>query len=418
MRARQGFFLSITTIAAGNSIQIPLGEEICPWSSLLPHPEHHLCSPSDGLRLLSETAKQNPTQPAQISVEDDGPNADRWTAAHDCVDQFCVYSNDGFFGRGIAVVTNPQAHQHIVQSQSPTTYFKAGKPKYRVIKTQGKGDGLIANDTIRRGELIKVAKPALLVHQAVLGGLDLEDLYELIDAAVDSLPEARKASYLAQSGQMGGHKTIDILFTNSYQMNVGEHFHYGNFPDASLFNHDCRPNLAFYIDQTLTYHAHAIRDIEPGEELTVSYLDPFQLRSARQERAQQTLGFTCICPLCSSSHKEVAASDARLLLIQRIEGELADFSSQEASPALIEKLIALYEEEHLDFKMAGAYTIAALNYNLFGQAQLAQKYAKLAVEAGRLENGPDAPDVRAMQELLDNPTGHWSWNLKPYKQII
>ncbi|TGJ79117.1 hypothetical protein E0Z10_g9644 [Xylaria hypoxylon] len=261
------------------------------------------------------------------------------------------------------------------------------------------------------------ARPALLVHRDAFSEIPLEDMYYMMEIAVNNLPKARKESYLAQAGTMGGHKITDILFTNSFQVALGDHdgFHYGNFPEVSLLNHDCRPNLAFFVDQNLTHYTHAVRDIEPGEELTISYIDALQARSIRQERTRNSLGFPCACPHCTLSKKDSDASDDRLLAISRIESELSDFSSQASSPAMIEEYMSLYRTERLEHNVAGAYTLAALNYNLFGKAGMAKKYAQLSIEAGLLESGPDAADVREMRILADYPKSHWSWNIKPHR---
>lgn len=77
--------------------------------------------------------------------------------------------------------------------------------------------------------------------------------------------------------------------------------------------------------------------------------------------------------------------------------------------------MALYRKERLDYKIAEAYTLAALNYNLFGKVDMAKKYALLAVEAGQLESGPDAADVQQMKIIANDPKSHWSWNMKPHR---
>jgi hypothetical protein len=82
---------------------------------------------------------------------------------------------------------------------------------------------------------------------------------------------------------------------------------------------------------------------------------------------------------------------------------------------MIEQLLALYKKERLEFKIAGAYTLAALSYNMFGKLGMARKYARQSVEAGLLESGPDALDVREMRDLADDPKSHWSWNMKPHR---
>lgn len=82
---------------------------------------------------------------------------------------------------------------------------------------------------------------------------------------------------------------------------------------------------------------------------------------------------------------------------------------------MIKEYVSLYRKERLEYKMAEAYTLAALNYNLFGKADMVKKYALLAVEAGLIESGPDAADVQQMKIIADDPKSHWSWNMKPYQ---
>ncbi|CAJ2513874.1 Uu.00g019930.m01.CDS01 [Anthostomella pinea] len=412
MRSLNRFIFFLSTLSVGHTLQTQSQLGFCAWnprSSLL---GHHACSITDETHLSSgEGLEGNASQgypPNEV-------NEAVWSRRDDCIDKYCIWVNQGFFERGIAVVTTAQNYQQIKHLPSSATDTKDNNDRFSFVDVPGRGKGLVANKAIRRGEPIVAAKPALLVHRGLFEDLSPEDLYELLDMAVDSLPKTGRESYMAQAGEMGGHLATNILFTNSYQINLGEPdgFHYGTYPDVSRLNHDCRPNLAFYIDQNLTHHTRAVRDIKPGEELTVSYIDPLQVRIARQERLRNTLGFSCGCSQCSLPKSEADASDARLLSIQEIESELSDFNSQAASPAMIERLMTLYEEERLVFNMAGAYTFAALNHNLSGRAEMAQKYARMAVEADILEEGPHSSDVQSMQILASNPKGHWSFNLKP-----
>jgi hypothetical protein len=113
--------------------------------------------------------------------------------------------------------------------------------------------------------------------------------------------------------------------------------------------------------------------------------------------------------------EESDASDARILAISRMESELSRFSSQGPlpSPAMIEEYLALYNEERLESKVAGAYALAAVNYNMLGKAGMAKKYARLSVRTGiLLDSGADGLDAHAMSVLADNPKSHWSWDMK------
>ncbi|KAI1430315.1 hypothetical protein F5Y12DRAFT_789775 [Xylaria sp. FL1777] len=414
MRAAYLSSLLIAALPTGHTLEADISQDTCPWNRLSSNLDQLVCP-----RVEVTGSPDNIRDRGSLPIHDtaDGPRANIWTISPDCFGEYCVYTNNGFLGKGISLVTTASNHIRVAKIQIPETVSRSGDEKARVVEILGKGRGLVATRMIRRGERIMAMSPALLVHRDAFSELPLEDIYYLLDMAVDNLPKARKESYLAQVGTMGGHKITDILFTNSFQVTLGDYdsFHYGNFPEVSILNHDCRPNLAFFVDQNMTHYTHAVRDIEPGEELTISYIDALEVRSVRQERARNSLGFSCACSQCSLSRKESDASDARLLAISRMESELSDFSSKASSPAMIEEYVGLYRTEGLEYHISGAYTLAALNYNLFGKASLAEKYARLSVEAGLLESGPDAADVQQMMILADDPKSHWSWNMKPYR---
>jgi len=63
-------------------------------------------------------------------------------------------------------------------------------------------------------------------------------------------------------------------------------------------NHNCTPNMKFYFDQgTHKMRAKALRNISPGEEIFICYVedsDPVQ----RRQKALKEYGFECRCPRC------------------------------------------------------------------------------------------------------------------------
>ncbi|KAK8114523.1 HET domain containing protein [Apiospora kogelbergensis] len=318
-----------------------------------------------------------------------------WTGPHFCLGRFCIWSNDGV----------AQKSNRASDVDHDTSHFQAAA-------IPGKGIGLVATRLIRRGEEIMAMRPAVVVHEDVVDELELDSQNKLLDQATRALPDERRHVFLAQAGEVGGHRIADIMYTNSFQVSLSTagDWHFGNFPEVSRLNHDCRPSLAFYIDQNLTHHTHAIRDIPPGEELTISYLDSFRARSVRQARARASWGFSCGCPQCSLPEAEAEASDSRLFSIYQLENQLTDLKNVNVSTSTIEKLIALYKGERLDHKIADAYTLAALNYNTFGVEAMAKTYAKLSLEQGLFEHGPDSADMEVMQILATDPRSHWTWD--------
>ena len=157
------------------------------------------------------------------------------------------------------------------------------------------------------------------------------------------------------------------------------------------------------------HRTYAVRDIDEGEELTISYVDILAPYHERQHRLRTSLGFECSCERCSLDPADRDASDDALRIISEIEDELGDFGSQEASPELAEELLALYEDEGLQGRIGGAYTLAALNYALAGMEKETRRYATLAAETVGWEYGPQAKDAEAMRELASDPRKHWSW---------
>lgn len=67
----------------------------------------------------------------------------------------------------------------------------------------------------------------------------------------------------------------------------------------SLFNHSCDPSVHVtweHGDATLV--ARAARDVSPGEELTITYIDADASTSTRRETLEQSYGFHCVCHRC------------------------------------------------------------------------------------------------------------------------
>ncbi|KAF9228438.1 SET domain-containing protein [Gyrodon lividus] len=107
-------------------------------------------------------------------------------------------------------------------------------------------------------------------------------------------------------------QAADDLFSRCGNNNFSIHSHlttiaHGIFPLASrLFNHSCGPNaVAKYIiapGQEVRMEIVALRDIAPGEEICIPYVDPALLET-RQQMFQLTYGFTCICPSCTALNR-------------------------------------------------------------------------------------------------------------------
>lgn len=73
----------------------------------------------------------------------------------------------------------------------------------------------------------------------------------------------------------------------------------GIFLQGTRINHSCLPNVSHSWNKQLNAKVfHALRDLEKGEELTTSYILPFQAREARQRYLLEKHGFVCQCVAC------------------------------------------------------------------------------------------------------------------------
>lgn len=74
----------------------------------------------------------------------------------------------------------------------------------------------------------------------------------------------------------------------------------GVYPLTSMINHSCYPNCAMIFDGS-TITVRCIRPIQPGEEVTVSYLDVCLPWEKRQDELARRYFFQCQCSLCLST---------------------------------------------------------------------------------------------------------------------
>lgn len=161
--------------------------------------------------------------------------------------------------------------------------------------------------------------------------------------------------------------------------------------------------------ENITHISVAVRDIHPGEELTISYIDGHLPRKDRQDRLKDW-GFTCTCPHCSMSAADIAASDARMERITKIEADLETMvATGTIDPTLGDELVALYEQEKFETYIGQAFTRAALLHSLVGNETMAVRYAGMAYEAMAREYGEWHKDTQAMKLLHEAPAQHWSW---------
>ena len=155
---------------------------------------------------------------------------------------------------------------------------------------------------------------------------------------------------------------------------------HGLFIESSRMNHSCLPCVEMsMVDEGKETEVRSVREIEEGEEITVSYLKTSLLlpKKERSERLEYW-GFTCSCKLCLLNEEERRKNDAErkrvretLSLIQHFFQRLSQDSSWDPSSVQM-VLTRLY--------ILGLHCLDVLDTRLRGEAEpvVVQLYLFLA----------------------------------------
>ncbi|KAL2113915.1 hypothetical protein VUR80DRAFT_1768 [Thermomyces stellatus] len=349
-----------------------------------------------------------------------------WYESEQCVSGYCIYANPtAAGGSGVVTITSSSSFEKMKVMErgigAPDRSEIPDPPPYEIKEVPGKGKVLVATETIKRGTRLLSNEPALIVHRGFFNETFPEKQEPLLEAAVKLLPvETQKRIY----GQIDPANNIltlkDVVNRRPFEANLGltwvgrqgyeEEKHLINFPGAEPLQHDCRPNAAFHIDMPLVHEVTAVRKIEPGEEISISYFNPFLPTADRQNNVRHWLGKPCACDACTKGGnlEQVLASDRRLEEIRDIQNKLRDWDAR-VTTGMLARLIELYQEERLESRLADMYGQVAINYNSLGYQKRAIKYAEKAVQAGIIESGKGSNDVIAMRILAKNTLEHYSW---------
>ncbi len=173
--------------------------------------------------------------PAQRPLQLDGP--------HTCVGDVCVYADQRFRGGLAMAVTHDNARRVAEMPVAAAVYERTAvqPPPFIEVHVPGKGVGLVANTTIRKGDAVMVLTPTLLLDLETHSALEPAARRGLYTAVMQRLPAAARRAFMRQMGADVYEKAETNcfrLFLDSQAESTG---HLGCFPAAARLNHDCRP---------------------------------------------------------------------------------------------------------------------------------------------------------------------------------
>jgi hypothetical protein len=362
-------------------------------------------------------------------------------------------------------------------------------PPWEVKEAKGKGQGVFATRSIAAGDTLILKSPMLFVNKEVLVTPNRARRNLLLRTAVEQLPEKSRNLIMGLStGWRGGEEDVgdvqeeligDLVSVNAVRVRVWDGVgHLAVVPEAAVsaalsnrvrflyalesgncvhdsrksritwswvvtpkwfpsgmsnelivtqrINHACRPNAYYrFNDYTLNFDVFALRDVQPGDELTFSCkcsplllnpsltsLDGFSQLAHDERRLalEAHWGFPCTCALCTANATTIQTSNFRLQKISQIKAALP--SGTDALPqllGLLPELISLMEEEGLLVELPMYEEILAYTWSAFGIEQRAREWASRARKGWEVVAGRESWEARRLKELEGDVRTHYTW---------
>ncbi|KAI0132117.1 hypothetical protein BJ170DRAFT_577346, partial [Xylariales sp. AK1849] len=232
----------------------------------------------------------------------------------------------------------------------------------------GKGLGVFATALIRAGTRIMVEEPLFSINPPdfVPGrGYEVQAMVTDVDEAVTRLSREQQDEFLScheyrlPTEASSEHRNMFIFRSNAYTLTDGT---VAMFPKIAKINHSCRPNAAnVWSEASRLRIIWAARDIEQGEEVTVTYAPLLKSHDERQRRLAQ-YGFRCGCEACLA-HTQTDSGRVQMgKYLAELEERLSRNTSAFANKKLLPKataLVGMLEEEHMMDYLPNAYHLAA-----------------------------------------------------------
>lgn len=161
-----------------------------------------------------------------------------WYDAHQCIrtpdlgNEYCIYYSPSFANnRGIVLISPPSLAPTFFNSSAFTSsdqpfeeeiYPRPSTPPSFVEKEiPAKGKGLLANRTIKRGELILLSRPVVIIGEETYDTVAKEERLPFQRKAVEYLGQEGRELFDGLAGHWGGDVVEDRVVTNAFGVVFG-----------------------------------------------------------------------------------------------------------------------------------------------------------------------------------------------------
>lgn len=190
-------------------------------------------------------------------------------------------------------------------------------PLFAIRPVPGKGLGLIANRSISAGTLIHSEAPLIHLDNSEVG-------YYRLEWEIQRLYPFEQAIYKSfhHTGMDELPSILEIWHKNSFPSGDNAQAAYSTI---SRLNNSCTPNAFLSWDfSRKIMNLFAVRDINSGEEICVSYVNTLLERNMRHEIMQEIWEFSCRCEACELKGEELEKSNERRWKVKRAIQELGE----------------------------------------------------------------------------------------------
>ncbi|KAF2822702.1 SET domain-containing protein [Ophiobolus disseminans] len=342
--------------------------------------------------------------------------------------KFCIFTSKTTGPHGLSLILQPQdaarATEHLddspldtflTQAQAEKLFGHGSESPWQVVDMgkEGKGMGVKATRRIKKYETFMLDQAALVIAENIDEALPPQTVRKMMRIAVERLRVPGVVRGMSKGGYEGGGegggdrgdgegdvggKDGDgggdgggkddegrleeaIMKTNAFGSTVADVSARTLFPDISRINHACNPNsFVMFSRAGVSMAIKAYRDIEEGEEISISYL-LLGIPSAQRATQLQRWGFTCTCALCSLPAPEKQASDLRRVMIAQSEEKiiaLAESGNIDEAIALAHEATHLIADEQIHPMLTDEYSMLAMLYLEKGDRAQAEVYGRKA----------------------------------------
>jgi len=231
---------------------------------------------------------------------------------------------------------------------------------------EGKGLGIVAIQSISRGQRVLSEAPVFMVQRNEYATWeeqleqfrntgDVPEPFEMqLTAKLEERSSQEQEAFWALCDSHAAKEKSACGTWLSNSLSMGAHLQdTGVLAVGSRFNHSCTPNVCYSWQEAFgTYIFHAAHRVEAGDELTISYVSPLRPYSLRSGMLVSRYKFLCCCSCCSLVGSARAASDERrqqmYILDRQISSLLASPPTEQqvvSAMQVISLLIGLIDEE-------------------------------------------------------------------------